>query len=115
MSCDCLSKVLDKSTACECPAAGLCSRHGVKKGNHWHKLCKTRADYFELWEQGNGPGQVVGTVAKKRFKLGDFVGDVIEAVTFGLVKPEKDCGCDKRKRWLNDAGDCIGKMFHARK
>lgn len=34
--------------------------------------------------------------------LGDVVADVIEAATFGLLKP---CSaCEKRKQWLNRLG-----------
>ena len=25
----------------------------------WHRLSQTRPDYFQLWEQGRGPGQIV--------------------------------------------------------
>lgn len=44
-------------TNCECAAPGWCERHQCKKHPHFHKLCQTRADYFELWEKGAGPGQ----------------------------------------------------------
>jgi len=47
----------EKKTPCECPLAGFCKRHNMVKGPHLHKLCETRADYFELWEEGFGPGQ----------------------------------------------------------
>ena len=47
----------EKKTACECPLAGLCKRHNVMKGPHLHKLCQTREDYYQLWEEGFGPGQ----------------------------------------------------------
>jgi len=42
---------------CECPIAGYCQRHKVRKPSGWHKLCQTKAAYFEAWEQGRGPGQ----------------------------------------------------------
>lgn len=44
-------------TQCECPIAGYCQRHKVTKPNGWHQLCQARANYFEAWEQGRGPGQ----------------------------------------------------------
>lgn len=45
-------------TSCECPLAGYCQRHQVKKANGWHKLCQTKQAYFDAWENGTGPGQV---------------------------------------------------------
>ena len=47
----------EKKTQCECPLAGYCKRHNMVKGPHPHKLCQTREDYFQLWEEGFGPGQ----------------------------------------------------------
>ena len=47
----------EKKTKCECPLAGFCKRHNMVKGPHLHKLCQTREDYFQLWEEGFGPGQ----------------------------------------------------------
>ena len=44
-------------TKCECPLAGICERHNVDKNEHWHKLCQTRENYFNAWEEGRGPGQ----------------------------------------------------------
>ena len=34
---------------------------------------------------------------------GDAVKRVLAALTFGLVRPRADCGCDRRRRWLNAA------------
>lgn len=42
---------------CECLQPGWCERHRCHKTVHWHDLCRTRSDYFALWERGNGPGQ----------------------------------------------------------
>jgi hypothetical protein len=47
----------DKKTGCECIFAGLCSRHGVNKTPHQHKLCQTHPGYFQSWEDCRGPGQ----------------------------------------------------------
>jgi len=44
-------------TGCVCSGPGFCDRHQCAKTPHWHHLCQTRADYFGLWESGNGPGQ----------------------------------------------------------
>jgi hypothetical protein len=47
----------DKKTPCECPLAGYCNRHGVTKHLHHHKLCQNHQGYFDMWEEGRGPGQ----------------------------------------------------------
>lgn len=47
-------------TGCECPLAGYCKRHNVRKNAAWHKLCTTNDNYFKTWEQGKGPGQFAG-------------------------------------------------------
>jgi hypothetical protein len=44
-------------TGCECEQPGWCPRHQCEKTEHWHMLCRTQRDYFQLWEQGRGPGQ----------------------------------------------------------
>jgi hypothetical protein len=47
---------------CECRPERFpfrCMRHDCLKTEHWHDLCRTRDDYFALWERGAGPGQVV--------------------------------------------------------
>lgn len=47
----------NKNTECECPLAGFCNRHGIKKNNHYHKLCQNHPGYFQMWEECRGPGQ----------------------------------------------------------
>ena len=47
----------NKKTECECPLAGFCNRHGIKKNNHYHKLCQNHPGYFQMWEKCRGPGQ----------------------------------------------------------
>jgi|TARA_Y100000294_G_C8439798_1_gene290280 hypothetical protein len=37
--------------------------------------------------------------------LGDIVEAAIKRATFGRVRPKKDCGCEKRKQWLNEKGN----------
>lgn len=44
-------------TGCVCPLSGFCSRHGIRKNAHFHKLCQTRQDYFDMYEKCIGPGQ----------------------------------------------------------
>lgn len=48
------------SVTCVCESAQypfFCQRHGCEKTEHWQALCKNRQDYFQLWEEGRGPGQ----------------------------------------------------------
>lgn len=51
---------LSQVDRCVCPVAGWCERHQCRKTAHWHQLCQHRADYFQLWEEGRGPGQRQG-------------------------------------------------------
>lgn len=44
---------------CNIPNGGYCRRHKVRKIAHWVNLCQTRPDYFQLWEEGRGPGQIL--------------------------------------------------------
>jgi hypothetical protein len=55
-------------TPCECdiPGGGYCRRHDVNKTQHWVKLCRTNVAYFQLWEDGCGPGQCAH---RKRYKV----------------------------------------------
>ncbi len=46
-----------KKTECECEEPGWCERHQCQKHPHFYKLCQSRPDYFQLWEEGRGPGQ----------------------------------------------------------
>lgn len=46
---------------CECKSSCFCVRHKVSKSAEWVALCKSRPDYFNLWEKGIGPGQVTPT------------------------------------------------------
>jgi|TARA_A100001518_G_C1213584_1_gene56235 hypothetical protein len=47
----------NKKTECQCPLAGYCNRHGIKKNHHYHKLCQNHSGYFKMWEECRGPGQ----------------------------------------------------------
>lgn len=55
-------------TPCECTFTGdgrtsWCARHQCAKTAHYHKLCQTQPAYFQLWEEGRGPGQNSGRKA----------------------------------------------------
>lgn len=91
-------------TKCECPVAGYCQRHQVRKNQHWHYLCQTRSDYFDAYEAGRGPGQKQATEMNVKAKptgmrgLGDLVAAGLSAVG---IKKRSGCGCGKRQAWLN--------------
>ena len=57
MACSGCDKDKTAKTPCECPNPGFCKRHDMEKGPHLHRLCQTRLDYFQMWEEGHGPGQ----------------------------------------------------------
>ena len=48
-------------TACECTSPGYCQRHHCDKPDSMHRLCQTNPRFFNLWEQGLGPGQAHGS------------------------------------------------------
>jgi hypothetical protein len=54
------------ATTCACTGPGFCTRHQCVKTAHWHHLCQTRADYFQLWEEGRGPGQTLPPPSQPR-------------------------------------------------
>jgi hypothetical protein len=45
------------TTPCTCPHPGYCDRHQCQKSRHFWRMCRTRADWFQRWEAGEGPGQ----------------------------------------------------------
>ncbi|MSR60011.1 MAG: hypothetical protein EXS05_20620 [Planctomycetaceae bacterium] len=103
--CECPVKPAAVETGCVCnPEAFpfVCARHGgCSKTEPYHKLCKTRANYFQLWESGRGPCLYDETTRPRVIGLGDAVAFAIRVVTFGLVKPWPGCGCQSRKAKLN--------------
>ena len=51
-----------QNTPCQCKMSGnekpvFCDRHQCIKTPSLQRLCKTRMDYFEMWEKGKGPMQ----------------------------------------------------------
>jgi hypothetical protein len=112
-------------TPCECPIAGWCARHNMTKLPQFHRLCRTHAGYFGMYEQGKGPGQASAGPRRFTLGLGDVVawlvfklarGDekrltaigiradrLIERVSRGRFKANTDgtCNCKQRQAWLN--------------
>lgn len=104
----CCQKILDaasKTTDCVCTPTSfpfVCQRHGgCLKTQHFHGLCRSRADYFDLWERAEGPCLNQPPPGRRPIGLGDAVAWLIRIATFGRVKPWPGCGCAKRKAWLN--------------
>lgn len=65
-------------SSCECTGPGFCERHQCNKTTHWYRLCQRRPKYFELWEQGIGPGQTESQDKRS------------------LLAPLRDCPRDKK-------------------
>lgn len=38
-------------TPCECPVAGYCNRHRLRKNEHLHRLCSRDERYYAHWEK----------------------------------------------------------------
>jgi hypothetical protein len=101
--------------ACQCNISGTkdgwawCERHQVKKTAHWVRLCQTRPDYFQAWEEGRGPGQV------RSKGLGDRVSQALSLVGITEQRVSKllgrPCGCGKRREALNRLGSRLRKML----
>lgn len=110
-------------TDCICTASGWCEKHQCYKTPHQHELCQTRPDYFQLWEDGRGPGQWpraasahAADAQKKRRGLGDKLHDWLEqhGITEDRYRAVKElfglpptCNCAKRREWLNRVGEWL--------
>jgi hypothetical protein len=98
--CDELLNAAEKMTPCECAVAGWCARHQLNKVPHFHMLCKTNIGYFEQYERGEGPGQIVGGKRScRRIGLGDIVAWLIKVATFNRIK--MCLACRSRRTRLN--------------
>lgn len=70
-------------TPCQCKMeagdnAIFCNPHQCIKSRSLHNLCKTRADYFQMWEDGEGPMQDALTqMFTKRGQKNRIEGEVI--------------------------------------
>ena len=97
------------SGTCVCDKPGWCVRHQCEKSEHWHMLCQTRPDYFQLWEEGRGPGQCFPTsemepsLVQKALSLGaavvrhaaDGAFKLDDAAYFARLDICRSCGsCD---------------------
>lgn len=93
-----------------------CERHRVYKTKHWVELCQTRPRYFQIWEEGRGPGQrgkgknvltkrEQREFGKKPLLLGDMVEKALSSV--GITKERvsawigRPCKCPERQEKLN--------------
>lgn len=108
-------------TQCQCKEPGWCERHKCLKHAHWHHLCQTNQAYFDAWEEGKGPGQILHHPGGKPAPVhvdnahgwGDSVTSALKkiGVTEERYKAVKEmfglpptCGCAKRREWLNAVG-----------
>ena len=77
---------LSVNTPCACEfnddqKAIFCDRHKCLKTKSLHTLCKNRHDYFEMWENGNGPMQSMRVSP-------DFDGEKTQETGFFETKQE---------------------------
>ncbi|REJ91916.1 MAG: hypothetical protein DWQ34_13885 [Planctomycetota bacterium] len=108
----------------------MCQRHGCRKTEHWHNLCRKHAGYFRMWEEGRGPGQQVGQPPGWLRRAWNFCRAVVRHVRNWaqyasrrvyrerlaicracpsldperMVCREKTCGCyvERKARWASE-------------
>ena len=105
-SCDTIVRASETVTGCECHPTSfpfVCTRHGAcEKTEHYHKLCRTKHEYFNGWDGGlrlclnRGPSEP----APFSLGLGDLVHWAVKLTTFGLLKPGPACKCHARRARL---------------
>lgn len=66
-------------TGCECEGPGWCERHQCSKSRLRYDLCRTNIAFFQMWENGHGPGQLGHSQrnpaeVKLCIHLGDLLG-----------------------------------------
>lgn len=54
-----MSSLPSRKTECSCKGPGYCSRHHIRKTEAWFHLCCQDPEYFQAWEIGRGPGQLL--------------------------------------------------------
>ena len=100
-------------TECQCLGDGpvSCALHQCEKTAHLHRLCQTRPDYFRLWNEGRGPGQMAAPQKQSPLPLGTWLAALIKRATFGKVSP---CtACESRAAKLDRIGERIARWFGA--
>jgi hypothetical protein len=97
---NCCEKILAAAgtlTPCDCTGPGFCPRHASEKNDYLYLLCRTRLEYFEAWERGEGPLQHAAPPIR-RLGLGDIAHYLIAALTLGRVKMCPGCA-SRRAAW----------------
>ena len=100
---------------CHCEPSGYpfyCERHKVKKTAHWVRLCQTRPDYFQAWEEGRGPGQTHAPLPKAESprrggpgtELKYIIARCQKLLPWWDMQPRKGCGCNDTARWMDQLG-----------
>ena len=65
-----------------------------------------RRQYMDLWQSKRGRNAV-----ETARGLGDWIAAGISTITFGMVHSTKDCGCEKRRQFLNKLGEGLASFF----
>lgn len=107
-----------KKTPCECPLAGFCTRHGIHKSAHLHKLCQNHAGYFAQWDACRGPGQNPYNCKKNTNKdlhqVDPIPQKIIKATKPKSKKPKTPSKLQMAKNFLKSAGaHVVNGMKHA--
>lgn len=93
---------------CHCEPSGYpfyCERHKVKKTAHWVRLCQTRPDYFQAWEDGRGPGQVHASLPKAESPRRGCPGTELKRILLGFgIKAASGCNCAGMARQMDGWG-----------
>ncbi len=90
--------ILPTPTGCEDGAPGYCARHNCYKSHRLWRLCQTRQDYFDLWEDGNGAGQdthgaFVVPLPELRQRFGSKIsptGSVSQSIAVSILVRDED-------------------------
>lgn len=59
----------ERVTECECSGPGWCARHQCDKSHYRFEMCRRSETWFQLWETGNGVGQVAANEEAKRLSI----------------------------------------------
>lgn len=93
----------DTLITCPCTEPGYCSKYNMYMTASWIKLCQTRPNYRQAWEEGRGPGQLRSNGQSRPGKvIVDGPGTELSRILkmFGIF-PKGCCKCGSRAHTMN--------------
>ena len=72
-----------ESKPCECDGPGFCKRHQRHKTMHTFRLCQTRADYRDLWDQLAAQPRLPSTFQQKLHNVKQYGAAIIRWIKAG--------------------------------